>query len=51
MAFRPTGTIRQIPQALDGEAISAGLSGEGEHRICRCRGGLQAGLWLVAIDK
>ncbi len=49
MAFRSAGAIGQIPQAPNGEAISVGLSGEGQCCICRCHGGLQAGLWLAFV--
>lgn len=49
MAFRPAGAIGQILQASDGKAVSVGLSGEKRNCIRRCRGGLQAGLWLASV--
>lgn len=40
MAFRAAGTIGQISQAHDDEAVFADLSGEGQYRIRGCSGRL-----------
>ncbi len=51
MAGRSADTEWKIPQALDGKAVSARLSGKRRRRSCGCIGGLQARLWLAALGR